>query len=242
MGTVEPRAPIQVGDLAPDFTVPAVGRDGLVSLADYREKTPLFLAINRGLWCSFCRRYLVQLTSIREKLRGVDVEVLAIVATSRERAEVYVEHRPIRVPLAADPDLTTHRAYGLSMSPMTPETERSLENMRVRLDHTAMNPAELSGLAEAVRSAPGAQALDPGQPLPIWDLAGAQNRLYPYEMTEGEKQHRARYLALSTGQFLIDQQGVVRWCRTEEVAQPPAGLGNFPNEAELLAAARGLAG
>ncbi len=53
MATVEPRPPVQPGEPAPDFMLPAVERQGTVSLLDYRGKSPLLLAINRGLWCSF---------------------------------------------------------------------------------------------------------------------------------------------------------------------------------------------
>jgi peroxiredoxin len=239
---VEPQASVRVGDLAPDFTLAAVGREGFISLADYREQAPLLLVINRGLWCSFCRRYLVQLGDPREKLRRLGVELLAIVAATRERAEFYIEHRPIRVPLAADPDFVTHRAYGLSKPPMTPEMEQIWAAMQLRLDQTAMNPAELSELAEAVRSVQGAPTLDPGQPVPLNDFREAQNRLYPYEPSDSDKDARARNVTLPTGQFLIDRQGIVRWCKIQGVTQPPATLGNFPNEEELLAAASGLVG
>src|SRR5260370_22975469 len=44
-------APTQPGDLAPEFTLPALERDGSVSLADYRGRSPLFLALFIGLWC-----------------------------------------------------------------------------------------------------------------------------------------------------------------------------------------------
>jgi peroxiredoxin len=47
--TGSPRA-VQVGEPAPDFAVPAVHREGTVSLADYRGSRPLFLALYRGLY------------------------------------------------------------------------------------------------------------------------------------------------------------------------------------------------
>src|SRR5687768_5880832 len=108
MAPVERQAPVQVGDLAPDFTLPAVDReDGSVSLADYRGKSPVLLALMRGLWCAFCRRHIGQLGFTREKLQAYGVETVAVVATCPERARLYHKHRPTRVPLAADPELTT---------------------------------------------------------------------------------------------------------------------------------------
>jgi len=57
------RTPVRVGERAPDFTLPAAGRERSVSLADYRGRTAVVLALNRGFWGSFCRRYVVQLGS-----------------------------------------------------------------------------------------------------------------------------------------------------------------------------------
>jgi len=50
MALAQPRAPIQPGEPAPDFTLPAGNRDGIVSLADYRSRSPVLLALYRGLY------------------------------------------------------------------------------------------------------------------------------------------------------------------------------------------------
>ncbi len=48
--TVEQRQPVEVGDRAPDFTLPALDREGTVSLVDNRGKSPVLLALLRGLY------------------------------------------------------------------------------------------------------------------------------------------------------------------------------------------------
>ena len=50
MTTGERRPPVQPGERAPDFTLPAANREGTVSLADYRGRSPLLLALYRGLY------------------------------------------------------------------------------------------------------------------------------------------------------------------------------------------------
>ena len=50
MTTAERRAPVQRGEPAPDFTLPAANREGSVSLADYRGRSPLLLSLFRGLY------------------------------------------------------------------------------------------------------------------------------------------------------------------------------------------------
>jgi peroxiredoxin len=44
------RPPVQRGESAPDFTVPAANREGALSFADYRGRSPLLLALFRGLY------------------------------------------------------------------------------------------------------------------------------------------------------------------------------------------------
>ena len=41
---------MQVGEPAPDFTLPAADREGTVSLAEYRDRGPVLLALFRGLY------------------------------------------------------------------------------------------------------------------------------------------------------------------------------------------------
>ena len=50
MTTAVRRSPVQPGDPAPDFTLPAANSEGTVSLADYRGRSPLLLALYRGLY------------------------------------------------------------------------------------------------------------------------------------------------------------------------------------------------
>lgn len=229
-------ARVDVGRTAPDFNLPVVGREEHVSLADYRNRAALLLVLNRGFWCSFCRRYIVQLGRVRQPLQALGVETLVVVATDRDRVEFYAKHRPVAVLLAADPELVTHRTYGLPTPPMSPEFENLWAAMRLPLDQTAFNAVELSELAEVIPSAHG----NPVAEVPLNDLRAAQGRLHPHELNESETHDRARYMTLSTGQFLIDEQGFVRRTWVQGVTQPPATLGNFPTQEQLLAAARSL--
>ena len=106
-------------------------QEGVVSLASYRGKSPLLLAVFRGLWCPFCRRAIVELGTITDKLRALGVETLGVVATDVSNARLYFKHRPTRVPLAADPECAMHRAYGLPKAAMTPETLQALAATKV---------------------------------------------------------------------------------------------------------------
>ena len=95
--------PLRPGDPAPHFALPAVNREGQVSLDDYRGRSPVLVALFRGLHCPFCRRHIVQLGTTQDKLKAMGVETVAVVNTPPERAQLYFKYRPAKVLLAADP-------------------------------------------------------------------------------------------------------------------------------------------
>ena len=97
MTTPEPRV-LRPGEPAPDFALPAVHREGNVSLADYRGRNPLLLAFFRGIYCPFCRRHIAKFGLSRDKLLAAGVETLAVVASNLDRTRLYFQYRPTRVP------------------------------------------------------------------------------------------------------------------------------------------------
>lgn len=212
MTSVEPR-PLQPGDSAPDFILPAVDRDGTVSLADYRGRCALLLAFFRGIYCPFCRRQIIKLGQARDKLLAVGVETLAVVASDLERTRRYFRYRPTRVPLAVDPALISHRAFGVSKFPVTPELTEALQT--VRTDVMGELP----------------------QPLPIMDAVKVLDERDGFEFTESDTREDQEQFPLDTGQFLVDRGGVVRWVNLES-AHGLASIGAFPSDEELVAIAR----
>jgi peroxiredoxin len=216
MATIESMTPLQPGEQAPDFTLPRLDREGIASLADYRGKSPLFLALYRGFWCGACRRAVVRLGLTQEKLRSLGIETLGVVATSLENARLYLRFHPLRAPLAADPELMTHSAYGLPEPEPTPEYMQLLQTVRI-------NPnGELPG------------------PLPILDAFEAIRRLDGFEPRASEKSEKERHGTQRTGQFLIDRDGVIRWVYIECAKEGVAGLGKHATDEEILAEARQL--
>jgi peroxiredoxin len=216
MTLVDFRPPVAPGEPAPDFVLPAVDRHDTVSLADYRGRSPLFLALFIGLWCPFCRRSIAQMGTMEGHLKASGVETLAIVATTPENARLYFKFRPTRLRLASDPDLTTHRAYGLPKPAPTPEFMKDLESTRINLG--------------------GAFP----EPLPIMEAAMTLTKADGYVENQTDKAEMERQWPQLKGQFLIDRNGIVRWANVECATEGPAGLGKFPSVEEILAAVRTL--
>jgi peroxiredoxin len=216
MTTTDIRPPASPGEPAPDFTLPAVDRTETVSLGDYRGQSAVFLALFIGLWCPFCRRAIAQMGATEGKLKALGVETLGVVATPPENARLYFKFRPTRFRLAADPELSTHRAYGLPKPAATPELMEAIAATRI-------NPyGEFP------------------EPLPIMEAAVAIARQDGYTESETDKADMERQWPQLKGQFLIDRDGIIRWTRIECATEGLPGLGKFPSEQEILSAARAL--
>jgi peroxiredoxin len=215
MTTTELRGPVSPGERAPSFALPAVDGKGTVSLADYRGSSAVFLGLLIGLWCPFCRRAIAQMAANEPKLKAIGVETLGVVATRPENAQLYFKFRPSRLRLGADPELSTHRAYGLPKPNPTPEFMHEIETVRI-------NP-------EGVLP----------EPLPIAQAAAAIGKLDAYVENETDRADKERQWPQLKGQFLIDRAGVVRWASIE-CAEGTAGVGRFPSADEIIAAARSV--
>ena len=206
--------PVQPGELAPDFTVPAMQDDRMISLANYRGRTPLLLGLFPGLYCPFCRRAIAQMAATSEKLRPLGVESLAVVGTELDNARFYFKFRPSRLTLGADPHLTTHRSYGVPRPEPTPELMQMVE--RLRINPTGELP----------------------EPLPVPAAAAELDKLDGFQGTATDQREAESTFTQMKGQFLIDRDGVVRWANIECGKEGLAGLGKFPTHDELMAAAR----
>jgi len=213
MSLAEPRV-LQLGEPAPDFTLPSVQGTGTVSLSDYHGRSPLLLAFFRGIYCPFCRRQIAKLGLSHDKLRAAGVATLAVVASNLERTRLYFRYRPTKVPLAVDPAMNTHRAFGVRKFPVTPELTQALETFRIDVG------GELP------------------EPLSVHDAAVALNNKDRFEYVPSDKQEIEEQFPTDTGQFLVDPEGIVRWIHLESAGEGLAGMGKFPSEDELLTLAR----
>ena len=219
--TTQAHPTVRPGDRAPDFTLRAVNQDGSVTLAGYRGKSAVLLAMMRGLYCAFCRRHIAQLGTTQEKLRKLGVETLAIVPMQLERLRLYYRFRPVSVPVAADPDMTTHRAYGVPQPTLTPRILQAVEARHFDLARELEIPAaDLAGIKSVLCQRDGFQPIE----------AELKDR----------RDWSDRYGGQMIGQFLVDRDGMVRWVNIEGEKDGLAGLEKFPSDDEFLEAAQRL--
>ena len=223
-----PDHPLQPGDAAPGFALPAVHREGIVSLEDYRGRSPVMVGLFRGLHCPFCRRHIARLAMVRDKLEQQGVATVAIVNTQLERARQYFQYRPTRIELATDPDVKTHRAFGIVPGILLPDSA---------------DPSELQWPRTATFAQLLATSMNPtGElPEPMNLIAGSEllNQQDGFAMTQVDQEIAALHGTQFDSQFLIDADGVIRWSYVEAQGSPNQ-LGSFVGEDEMIAAARDL--
>lgn len=215
-GRIEPSPFLRPGEPAPDFTLAAIHREGAVSLADYRGRTPLLLALFRGLYCPFCRRAIAQLGRTADKLAGLGVETVAVVATQVERARLYFRYRPTRLALAADPELLTFRAFRVPKPEPTPQLMEQLRTVKTTVR------GELA------------------EPLSLMDAANALDEKDGFEYTPADHEESERQFPQLLGQFLLDRDGIIRWVHIEGTRGGVADIAEFPTDEEFLSAAARL--
>jgi hypothetical protein len=156
----------------------------------------------------------VQLGQIAQRLEPLGIRTLGVVATEPERARLYFRFRRPRMPVGADPDLLTHRAYGLPNTPPPAEMWDAVERAAVRELRLPGSPAG------------GAYA----------QLGGFDG----YQVTAADQADFERHQAQLTGQFLVDRAGVVRWASIECARDGLAGVDRLPSDDEILEAAQAL--
>ena len=155
----------------------------------------------------------------QQKLKAAGVDTLAVVATNPQRARLYFRFHPPRGRIGADPELATHRLYGLPNPAVVPVTRELLN----AYETTYVNPMG-----------------DLPRPMPVLEASHEMNRIDGHELVESDRAEMERHFPLKVGQFLVDRDGIVRWVNIEGAEEGLAGAGKFPTDDELLAAARTL--
>ena len=100
-----------VGDAAPDFTLPGTGGQDY-ALSSYRGK-PVVLVFYPGDNTAVCTTQLKKYTSDFDEFEGVDARILAISPQDVASHEGFSTKHGFRFPLLADTDKAVGKAYGV---------------------------------------------------------------------------------------------------------------------------------
>ena len=168
----------------------------------------------------------MQLATTQDKLKALGVETMAVVNTPQERARLYFKYRPSRVLLAADPEAATHRLFGVPAGVVV-EDESEASWSRGTVTMRQMQAALIN---------PTGELPAPQNPFVAMETL---NQRDGFEPTEIDQQIAATHGMQLAGHFLIDRHGIIRWLQIE-AAERIGDLSKFPNDEEILRAARSL--
>jgi peroxiredoxin len=212
------------GEVAPSFSLPAVSREGTISIDEYGGTAALLIGMLRGVYCPFCRRQIAQLSDLAERIRPQGIETLLVITTPIDRARVYFKHYPTTMAIASDPEMTTHRAYGVPRAELTdgvtvwPKTLNPADVDVVHADHSWRDISEATSLADSVL------LLD---------------RKDGYQRSDTEQDEQEVTWNQLCGLVLIDKAGIVRWTNTE-ARGGITDFGNIASASEIISATHGL--
>src|SRR3989304_1206436 len=155
---------------------------------------------------------------MQEKLKPAGVQTLSVVNTPLDRARLYFKYRPTPIILAADPEASTHRLFGVPAFEVGEESDwprrvTSEEFGAVRVNPTGELPAALHPM----------------------EANDELNRRDGFQMTEVDQQILAAHATQATGHFFIDREGTIRWTYIE-ASNGVAGLTVFPTGTAILPA------
>lgn len=213
--------PLQPGDRAPNVVLDAITRDGKIAIDDYRGRKPILVGLFRGLHCPFCRRHIAAQARLDPTLREMGVESLTVVNTPIERARLYFRYHPMPDLLAAaDPERSSHRAFGLP-------------NLEFTENETAWpHKVSMPTVMEMRVAVPG-ELPAPMDPMAAGAILDSKDG---YEVTPLDQEMMAAGQGQLVGQFLLDRQGIIRWSFTE-VPEEGRRMFGAPEPQELMSAA-----
>ncbi|MGH2985453.1 MAG: peroxiredoxin family protein [Solirubrobacterales bacterium] len=102
---------IEIGDRAPEFELAGTGARRY-RLSDQRGRWTI-LAFYPGDFTPVCTRQFCSYRDASDDLDGLDAEVLGISPQSIDSHDRFAAENELTVPLLADPDHATARAYGV---------------------------------------------------------------------------------------------------------------------------------
>ncbi len=103
---------LKVGDLAPDFTLPATTKDS-ITLSQYRGQSNVVLAFYPFDWSPVCSLQLPGLQEQLAQFQALKAQVLGISIDSRHSHKAFAEHLGLEFPLLSDFDKQVCQTYGV---------------------------------------------------------------------------------------------------------------------------------
>jgi peroxiredoxin len=107
---------LQIGSRAPEFLLPALNRDGVVSLAASLKRGVVIAEFLRGTWCPNCGKRMAQLELLKDEIEQTGAQLIYIAAEKGDgvwNPKKFLTLHPVSYPFLVDEDRSVTKAYGL---------------------------------------------------------------------------------------------------------------------------------
>jgi peroxiredoxin len=112
---------VEVGERAPDFTLPADSWENKISLESTRQEGPIVLFFYPGDWSSVCTDQMGQLQQEIGRFEEKGAKILAVSVDSPWSHKAWAEERDIHFPLLSDFQREVVEEYGVKHEAGFPE-------------------------------------------------------------------------------------------------------------------------
>src|ERR1700746_3893176 len=105
-----------MGARAPEFSLEAANRDGILTLSGFLKRGSLILEFLRGTWCPNCVQRMARVESIKNEMKQAKAELAYVAAEKRDgvfKPTKFLEKNPVSFPFMLDEDRSVTKAYGL---------------------------------------------------------------------------------------------------------------------------------
>lgn len=112
---VESEVKLQIGDPAPDFTLPNLATDKMESLKDYLGKPVIVFFIQSA--CYSCLQEAKALKTLKEENPGLEVIAVGVDLLGKPMLVSWAAHNNINYPVLLDPIFSVPEKYGFYYTP-----------------------------------------------------------------------------------------------------------------------------
>jgi len=105
-----------VGARAPEFSLEAANRDGILTLSGFLKRGSLILEFLRGTWCPNCVQRMARVELIKKEIEQSRAELAYVAAEKRDgvfKPAKFLEKNPVSFPFMLDEDRSVTKSYGL---------------------------------------------------------------------------------------------------------------------------------